>query len=34
LSGSVRIFWVTTLIRMTSPLTDQVRAKYVDYIVE
>lgn len=25
-----RIFWVTTLIRMTSPLTDQVRVKYAD----
>ena len=30
MSGSVLIFWVTTLRRMTSPLTDQVKVKYSD----
>lgn len=28
LSGSIRIFWVTALIKMTSPLTNQVKVKY------
>jgi hypothetical protein len=30
LSGSIRTFWVLTLRRMTSPLTDQIKAKYPD----